>query len=180
MAGVLLHPLARVEDRRLPAHLVLQGPLHRPEGVEVFHLGPLRKLGLAKRPQRDVGVAAQAPLLHLAVGDARVKEDRAQLFHKEPGLFGRAQIRLGDDLDQRDAAPVVVDQAVLGAHDVVARVDRLARFFLQVYPGDSAPGAARRSPQTPPTRCGRSAGRIARSDTPWAGRGRSSFSDQTC
>ena len=51
------------------------------------------------------------------------------------GAFSRAPDRLGDDLDQGDAGPVVVDQRVLRAVDApggAADVQRLAGVLLHV------------------------------------------------
>ena len=82
---------------------------------------------------RDVGVAAQVALLHVGVGDARVPQQPAQLRQVGRGLFGRADVRLAHDLDERDAAAVPVDERHRRRHVVVGRVvEELARVLLQV------------------------------------------------
>jgi hypothetical protein len=53
----------------LPAHLVLDRLLHEAEGVEVLDLAP-RAQRRARAAHRDVGVAAERALLHVAVADA--------------------------------------------------------------------------------------------------------------
>ena len=102
--------------------------------------------GCARPVQRGVDVAAQRALLHPHVGDAERADHVAQLGHVRPGDLRRprpgAGDRLGDDLDQRDAGPVVVDQRLGGAVDPAggaADVQGLAGVLLQVHPLDADP-----------------------------------------
>ena len=95
---------------------------------------------------RRVHVAAQRALLHPHVGDAERAQHVAQLGDVRAGDLGReepgARHRPGDDLDQRDARPVVVDERVLGPLDAAGRaadVQRLAGVLLQVHPLDADP-----------------------------------------
>ena len=62
--------------------------------------------------QIDVGVHAQAPLLHVAIRDLQVAQQQLQLGQICLGLGGRAHVGLADDLQQRHAAAVQVDAAV--------------------------------------------------------------------
>ena len=61
-------------------------------------------VGRAARAHRDVGVAAEAALLHVAVADLEVLEDRAQRAQVGAGLGGAAHVGLAHDLEQRHAA----------------------------------------------------------------------------
>ena len=66
-------------------------------------------------------------------GGAEVAQDRPQFPQIGAGLLRRADIGFGDDLHQRDAGPVQVDQRLGG----VLVVDRLAGILLQVKAGDA-------------------------------------------
>ncbi len=70
------------------------------------------KFLLPLRADGDVRVAAQRALFHTTRVDAEIEQDGAQLLHVEPRLFRRADVWLADDLHQRDARAVQVNQAV--------------------------------------------------------------------
>ena len=97
------------------------------------------ELARAHRADGDVGVAAQRALLHVHVADAELAQRRAQQPQPLAGLLGRAHVGLGDDLDQRRAAAVEVDDRGLGAVDAPAgaRVDELGRVLLEVHAMDA-------------------------------------------
>ena len=105
------------------------------EGVDVLHLGLGAELGGAAAAQADVAVAAHGAVLERAVGDAEREERLTQLLHEEPRLFGRAQVGLGDELDQRRAAAVVVDEGLRCRGDaalLAAHVHHLGGVLLHV------------------------------------------------
>ena len=118
--------------------------------------------------ERDVGVAAQRALLHVHVADAELAQRRAQQPQPLPGLLGRAQVRLGDDLDQRRAAAVEVDDARVASRGC-ARSRRRGSAWRRPPRGARGGCAPRRG-----ARRGTAARRTGRSDSPWAGRDRSS------
>ena len=101
----------------------------------------------------DVRVAAQRPLLHLGVRDAELDDGLAQELQEALRLLRRTDVRLRDDLDERRAAAVEVDERGLGAVDPpagAADVDRLRGVLLEVRPDDpdlvvAVPRRARRS-----------------------------------
>ena len=93
----------------------------------------------AARRQRQVHVAAQRALVHPHVRDPERAQQVAQRRDVGAGHLGRTLPRPGDhlrdDLDQRDAGAVVVEQRVLRAVDPPRRaadVQRLAGVLLHV------------------------------------------------
>ncbi len=138
----LRDPPAALQHLDLPLDLVLERLLQEAERVQVldFGLGPERIR--PSRAHRDVRVAAQASLLHVAVVDAKPDENRAQPCEEFGGVGRRPQVGLRHDLDERRAAAVVVDVGLAVGIDE-ALVQRLAGVFLEVDAGDAhAPGPA--------------------------------------
>jgi hypothetical protein len=90
-------------------------------GLAVFLIGA----GLA---DRDVDVGAQVAVLHVAVAGAEVEHDEPQLGDVGGGFLGAADVGAGDDLHQRDAGAVEVDEGHGGVHVV----DGFARVLFQV------------------------------------------------
>ena len=88
--------------------------------------------------------------------------------------------RLGDDLDQRDAGAVVVDERVVGAVDAPGRPDVgvLAGVLLEVHPLDADPTSGRRPRRRDSRRC-TAARHTARSGSSSACPGRSSSCGRT-
>ena len=128
------------EDGRLALDLVAHGALDRAQRVDVLRLGAGAELRLAARAQRDVRVAAQVAALHAGVGDAeRHARCRGWSPRRPCAELGRVGLgavdQLGDDLDERHAGAVVVDERVLGALDATGRaadVRELAGVLLHV------------------------------------------------
>ena len=77
--------------------------LDETERIEILDFSPGAVFGRSLGPHRDVNVAAQVAFLHLAVRGIDVAQDVAQLAQVGAGLFGRSDIGLADDLDQRHA-----------------------------------------------------------------------------
>src|SRR5205085_5074328 len=89
-----------------PDDLVLDRLLHVAERVEVLDLD-LRAQGRGPgRPYRHVGVAAQAALFEVAVVGADRGQHVAQAAEEVGGDRRGADVRLGDDLDQRRAGTI--------------------------------------------------------------------------
>ena len=144
MAGLLADRLARLEHADLALRLVLDGPADRADRVDVLDLAAGTELGAGK-PHADVGVDAHGALLHLRVGGTDGDEDRPQLTHVGLGLLRGADVGTADDLDQRHAGPVEVDQRVVAAMDAAtaaADVRRLAGVLFQVGSLDTDADAA--------------------------------------
>ena len=131
-ARLLRDPAAFLDELDLAARLVLDRLHHIADRVDVLDLAA-RAQGLARTPHRDVAVAAQRALLHVAVAGAEIAQDRAQFAQIDPGLLGAAQIGLGDDLHQRDAGAVQID---IGQGRMLV-VQALAGVLLEMQPGDA-------------------------------------------
>ena len=101
--------------------------------------GTVGLLARVARREGEVHVAAQRALLHPYVAHAEAEQQVPQLRDVRLGDqrddLARAHDRLGDDLDERDAGAVVVDERVVGAVDATGRaadVQRLAGVLLHV------------------------------------------------
>ena len=95
----------------LPLDLIGQGPLHMAKGVHVLDLGPGPEGLGTGRHDGDIGVAAQAPLLHVSVADLQVLEGCPQQPEVIGSLLGGAQVGFAYDLQEGDAGAVEVDIA---------------------------------------------------------------------
>ena len=131
----------------LPLRLVADRPFDRPEAVEVLDLddgrrGDFRTPARARQRKVDVhvGIAAQAALLHFAVGNADLAQQQANLLEIRLGLLGAREVGLADDLQQRRAGAVEIDQAVAAAALLV--VQHLAGVLFQVDADDADPPGA--------------------------------------
>ena len=121
----LLHDLFPVcQGVLLAGDLVIDGPLHVAERVQVLEFGTGAESGAAHGTDGDVGITAEAALLHVAVANAQVGHDAVQGLEVGNGLGGRAHVRLGNDLHQRRPGAVevhIADVLALGM-DVLARI----------------------------------------------------------
>ncbi|CRR45324.1 hypothetical protein PAERUG_E16_London_17_VIM_2_04_14_05465 [Pseudomonas aeruginosa] len=132
-AGFLDHLAAVLDQLDLALDLVVDRLLDEAEGVDVLDLGAGAEFGLALRSHRDVAVAAQRALGHVAVADAQVAHQGVDRLDVGHGFLGAADIRLGNDLQQRRAGAVQVD----AAHALEVFVQALAGVLLQVRAGDA-------------------------------------------
>ncbi len=116
----------------LPDGFVFHCPLDGPKAVDVFDFDDRRGHFSVRRVdvQIDIGVDAQASLLHVAIGNAQVGQQQLELGQIGLGFGGRAHVGLADDLQQRRAGPIQIDAAVGLAGQLV--VHALAGVFFQV------------------------------------------------
>src|SRR5690606_8914752 len=128
----LLNFAAAVHNRRLARNFYVDGALHELERVEVLQLDSGAELAAAARAYRDVGVAAKATLLHIAVVDADGHQDLADGAHVRRGLGTGMQVRLAHDLDQGRPGAIQVDGG-----SALNAVNVLAGIFFHVHPRDS-------------------------------------------
>ena len=132
LAAALVDPDLALDLRRDPVGDEL-------EGVHVLQLGLRAVALLPGLAHGDVGVAAERALLHLGVGDAELDDRLAQELEEAARLLARADVRLGDDLHERRAAAVEVDERGLGSVDAPGRaadVDGLGGVLLEVRADD--------------------------------------------
>ena len=85
--------------------------------------------------QRDVRLDPHLAALHVGVGRADRAQQQLQLLGVAAGLLGRPDVGLGDDLHERGAGAVEVDEADL-ASVRIGGMDELGRVLLEVRPGD--------------------------------------------
>ena len=170
---LLHHPAAAFDQRHLARDLVIQRLLQEAEGVQILHFGLGAELLRALQPHRDVGVAAQVALFHVAGGDFDELQHLLQLREVGVGLVGAAHVGLADDLDQRRAAAVQVHVGV-AVGIVEAVVDALAGIVFHVDARDADALGRAVDHDIDDSRARPAARRIARSGSPWAGRDRSS------
>ena len=127
---------ARFDRADLPLDFVFERVRQIAERIQILHFGLRPEFRRAAQPHAHVGVAAQRAFLHVAVAHFRVFEDLLQRVEVRVGLGGRAQVRLGNDFDQRDAAAVEIDVApAVGIGK--AFVQALARVVFHVQPRDA-------------------------------------------
>src|SRR5262249_29042173 len=118
----------------LAIDLVFNGLLQEPQRIDVFDLGPDAELRFARAPHRDVRVASQIALFHVAVAHAYVLQRATQEADVIISLPTRTEIRLGDYFEQRRACAVKIDIRLAWIADVV---DRFAGVLFDVRAGDS-------------------------------------------
>ena len=114
--------------RDLPPRLELDRLHDEAHRVHVLDLAARPELGRPLRPHADVDVGPQRALLHVAVAGAEIAQDLPELPQVLGRLLGAADVGPRDDLHQRDAGAVQVDEGQLGV-DVV---HRLAGVLLEV------------------------------------------------
>ena len=88
-------------------------------------------------PDADVRLAAHVAFFHVRAAGPDVAQDLAQLLQVGARLFRRADVRLRDDLHQRHAGAVHVDEAVRLAGRWVGLVQQAGRVLFQVHAGDA-------------------------------------------
>ena len=87
--------------------------------------------------QIDIGIDPQAAFLHVAIGNAQVRQQKPHFLKVRLGLGWRAEFGLADDFQQRRTRAVQVDAAVGLARRFV--VHALAGVFLQMGTNDADP-----------------------------------------
>src|SRR6185295_19703485 len=127
-ARLLLDRAAAFEDLDLARRFVLDRLFHEAELREVRDLAAGAETGIARLPDRDVGVAAERTFLQVAVADPDPDHQRVKRARVGDRFGGAAQFRFGDDFQQRRASAVEVDAAHLGE----VLVQRLAGVLLEM------------------------------------------------
>src|SRR5258708_21175314 len=95
----------------MPRDLVGDRFLDRLERVDVLYLNLGAKcIGGA---DRDVGFDAHLALFHVCIAVAEISEEQLQLFRKTARGLGIVDDRLGDELHERDAGAIEVDEGAI-------------------------------------------------------------------
>src|SRR5690606_20408454 len=105
-AGLGFYSLSRREDGLLTLDLVVDGLLDKAEGVQVLDLDPGAEFLLSLRSDRDIGVAAQRALLHVAVADIEGDEEITQDLYVLCSLLPGTEVGSAYDLDKGNTGAV--------------------------------------------------------------------------
>src|SRR5581483_6979512 len=131
---------AALVDRDLLADRGLDPTPDERERVHVLQLPARSEARLPGRADGHVDVAAKRPFLHLGVRDPELDDCLPEQPQEPRRLLGRPDVRLGDDLDERRAAAVEVDEGAGRADDPAAGagdVDGSRRVLLEVRSNDA-------------------------------------------
>ena len=137
---MLLDLAARLPDADLPRDLRVDATRDVRERVHVLDLAARPQLVRSGRAHGDVRVDPERALLHLRVRDAELDDRLPQQLEEALRLLGRVDVGRRDDLDERRAAAVVVDERVLGPADppgAATDVHVLRGVLLEVRADDS-------------------------------------------
>ena len=142
MTGLLDDPTAGRQESRLALHLRAHRSLDRAQRVHVLRFAPCPHRR-ARLIERQIDVATKGPFLHAHIRDAECAHEVAQFGNIGLGDIRhevtRPSHRLRDDLDERDARAVVIDERVVRSMDAprrAARMGELAGVLLHVHPFD--------------------------------------------
>ncbi len=94
----------------LALDLVMDGAADGGNGIEVFKLHLRAERIAFVFAQGDVHVAAEISFFHIRIGGAAVLKDHLQRAEIGESLLCGFEIRLGDDLHQRGAGAVEIDE----------------------------------------------------------------------
>ncbi len=136
---LLPHLAARLPDLDLARDLRVDPARDEGEGVHVLELGTRPELARAGRANGDVGIDAQRPLLHLGVRDPELDDRLAEKLQEPLRLLRGVDVGRRDDLDERCASAVEVDERVVGSSDppgASTHVHGLRRILLEVRTDD--------------------------------------------
>ena len=124
--------LARFPDFDLPPGFDLDGLHDEFDRVDVLDFAAGAE-ALTRFADRDIDVGAHGALVHIAIAGAEIAQDLPQFGDIGAGLFGAAHIGFGDDLHQRHAGAVEVDE---GFARVLVML-RLAGILFEMQAGDA-------------------------------------------
>ena len=132
-ARLLIDRAPALQNFDLPARFVLDRLHHEARGVDVLDLAARAPFLGAGAAHGNVHVGAHGAFLHVAVAGAERAHDGAQLVEIGRRFLGRAHVRPRDDLHQRDAGAIEIDERFRRRKIV----DRLAGVLLKVQPLDA-------------------------------------------
>ena len=109
-AGLLDNGFSFLDQLDLSCTLSLDRSSDGLKGVQVLHLGTCSEFLTSDLTDRKVDIGTHRALLQFAVGCAEILNHHTQFFQISDNFLRGSHIRLGDDLDQRNAASVVIDE----------------------------------------------------------------------
>jgi len=144
VAGLLLDLLSPLDSVFLSLCLVRQGFLSALVTGDVLYLGAVGRVQLRRvdltvtvgLDDREVRVDAETAVPG-GVEHTEVLEYLLEFREKRPDLVGPAEVGLGDDLHERDAGAVVVDEGVVGGVDRATPVSEATGVLLEVCTTDT-------------------------------------------
>ena len=138
VTGLLANHAALFNQFNLAQGLVIDCALQTAQRVQVLNLTAGAE-GLARAPDRDVGVDTHRALFHAAVRGTRGNQDAAEFGGVGAGLGRGANVRGRDNFHQWHATAVVVNEGTVGAGQPArtTEVGRLAGVFFHVGPLDA-------------------------------------------
>ena len=125
-AGLLRNRTAGFEFADLAGGLVDDRVADARDRIEVLGLGTGTELLDATTADRDVTVATQLALFHVAISDASLGEHRDERAEEGFGFGRGTKVWFGDDLEKRHTRAVVVDEGA------AARVAEFSHVFFEV------------------------------------------------
>src|SRR5579883_3005164 len=129
----LLHHLAaRFDQLHLPLNLVLERHLQKSERIQILHLRLRPKLLRTAQPHRHIRIAAQLPLLHIAIRHADILHHLLDLGQIRIRFVRRPHIRLAHNLDQRRSRAVQIDIRI-AVRILEAVVQTFSRIVLHMH-----------------------------------------------
>jgi hypothetical protein len=90
------------------------------EGIQVLEFDAITEGNRAARADRDVHVAAERPLFHVAFGDVERPQRQPKFVQVGPSVLRRAKVGSTHDFEERDAASIQVDERRTAAFFVVS------------------------------------------------------------
>ena len=116
--GALYHAPGAIARHDAVAWGYGRGADQRAETVEILDLDERRCDAPAVRRMNvnvDVRIAAQASFLHVAVGNIQIRQQQLELIEIRVRLLSGTDVGLRNNLQQRSAGAVQVDEAVAAA-----------------------------------------------------------------
>ena len=113
-AGFLNDSFTLIQHAGLAFDFVFNRLLHKLETVHVFDFSAGAEFLSAFFADGNVGVTAQRTFFHIAVRNVDIKQNAFQGGQVSMGFIRTADIRFGNNFDERNTATVVIGQRIVG------------------------------------------------------------------
>src|SRR5579859_1639810 len=135
--GFLDNPLALMHGSNLALDFVSERSEDRPKRVQILDLDLCSECLATASADRYISVASKRSLFHISAAHSEVPQNRSQGHEILPCQFGRADIRIADDLHQGNACPIDIDQRSRRHRLRVGTVSELGGVFFEMHSLDS-------------------------------------------